>query len=58
MAAIQEEILNEFLRRLGKSDRLDDERVKTLRALFSAGGKLKANDLVAVYMAAGKDGAV
>lgn len=58
VAAIQEEILNEFLRRLGKSDRLDDERVKTLRALFSAGGKLKANDLVAVYMAAGKDGAV
>ena len=57
MASIQEDIRDEFLKRLGKSDRLDEERVKTLRALFRASGKLKADDLVAVYMEARKDGA-
>ena len=57
MAAIQEEILDEFFARLGKSDHLDEERAKVLRALFTAGGKLKADDLVAVYAVTRKDGA-
>ena len=58
VAAIQEEILNEFFRRLGKSDGFEEERAKALHALFSAGGKLKADDLVAAYVAAKKEGTV
>ncbi len=57
MAAIQQEILDEFFTRLGNSDHLDEERVKALRALFAAGGRLKADDLVAVYAVARKEGA-
>ena len=58
MAAIQEEILDVFFARLGKCDGLDEERVKALRALFRAGGKLKADDLVDVYVPAREDGSV
>ena len=58
MAAIQDEILDEFFKRVGKSNALDEERVKALRALFSAGGRLRADDLVTVYTAPRKDGAV
>ena len=58
MAAIQEEILENFFTSLRKTDGVDETLVKSLRALFKAGVKLKADDLVAAYEAAKKDGAV
>ena len=58
MAAIQEEILQGFLAKLGKIEGVDEELIKVFRALFRAEGKLKADDLVAAYEAAKKDGTV
>ena len=58
MATIQEEILDAFFAKLRESADIDEEGVEALRALFTAGGKLKAEDLVAVYLAANKDGAM
>ena len=58
MAAIQEEILQGFLAKLGKIEGVDEELIKAFRALFRAEGKLKADDLVAAYEAAKKDGTV
>ena len=58
MAAIQEEILDDFLTRLSKSKGIDEELIRALRALFSTDGKLKADDLVAIYEAARKESAV
>lgn len=51
MAEIRDEILEGFLTRLAKSERIDDALVKALRAVFRADGKLKADDLVAAYVA-------
>ena len=58
MAAIQEEILDDFFTRLSKSKGMEGKLVKPLRALFTAKRKLKADDLVAVYAAATKDSTV
>ena len=58
MAAIQEEILQGFLAKLGKIEGVDEELIKAFRALFRAEGKLKADDLVAAYEPAKKDGTV
>ena len=58
MAAIQEEILNSFLTRLRENQAVDEELVQALRALFKPGRKLKAHELVAVYVAARRDGTV
>ena len=55
MATIQEEILDDFLKRLAKDTIIDEDLVKTLRAIFEAEGKPKAQDLVAAYVAARKD---
>ena len=56
MSIIQEEILEDFLKELRKKD-VEDALVNALRALFDAGGKLKADALVAAYEAAKKDDA-
>ena len=58
MAAIQEEILDGFFTKLDKSEGVGEELVNALRALVRVGGKLKADVLVAAYLAAKKDGAV
>ena len=57
VAAIQKEIVDGFFTRLAKKD-IDEALVKAIRALFTASGKLKADDLAAAYVVAKKDGAV
>ena len=58
MPAIQEEIRDDFFTRLSKSKSIDEKMLKALRAIFTAEGKLKADHLVAMYVAARKDSAV
>ena len=57
MAPIQEDILDDFFEQLRNSASIDEEHVQALRALFSTGGKLKADALVAIYTEPRKDGA-
>jgi len=49
MASIQEEILEEFYRRLAKAEGITEVKVKRVRDLFSGGKKPKAPDLVKVF---------
>ena len=58
VTAIQKEIVDGFFTRLSKKEGIDEALVKALLALFTASGKLKADDLAAAYVAAKKDGAV
>ena len=55
MATIQEQILDDFFARLAKNTTIDEELLNTLRAIFAAGQKPKVEDLVAAYIASGKD---
>jgi hypothetical protein len=48
MATIQEEILDEFFRKLAETEGLTDAKVKKLRDLFSVGKKPKAADVIRV----------
>ena len=57
MSTIQEEILEDFLKELRKKE-VEDTLVNALRALFDAGGKLKAEPLVAAYETVKRDDAV
>ena len=49
MASIQEEILEEFYRRLAKADGFTEAKVKQIRDLFSGSKKPKADDLMKVF---------
>lgn len=49
MPTIQKEVLDSFYARLVESDEVDGVMVQKLRALFSSGKKLKADDFVAVF---------
>lgn len=48
MAKIQDDILDQFFIELEKTEGFTKERVDKLRALFTAGTKLKATDFVKV----------
>jgi len=56
MPSIQEEILEEFYRRLAKVDGFTEAKVKQLRNLFSGSKKPKAPDLVKVFSEDSKEG--
>ena len=49
MATIQEEILEEFYRRLEKADGFTEAKMKKVRDLFGGSKKPKAADLVTVF---------
>ena len=49
MATIQEEILEEFYRRLEKADGFTPAKMKQVRDLFSGSKKPKAADLMKVF---------
>lgn len=49
MASIQEEILEEFYRRLAKADGFTEAKMKQVRDLFSGSKKPKAADLMKVF---------
>lgn len=49
MASIQEDILEEFYKRLAKAEGFDDEKVKLVRDLFSGSKKPKAADVIKVF---------
>ena len=49
MASIQEEILEEFYRRLAKADGFTQAKMKQVRDLFSGSKKPKAADLMKVF---------
>jgi hypothetical protein len=55
MATIQEEILEEFYRRLEKAGGLTEAKMKQVRDLFSGSKKPKAADLMAVFSANPKE---
>jgi hypothetical protein len=48
MAIIQEEILDEFCRKLAETEGFTDTKVKKLHDLFSVGKKPKAADVIRV----------
>jgi hypothetical protein len=48
MATIQAEILDSFYAQLSKSGTVDEAMIGALRDLFQSGGKLKADDFVAI----------
>jgi hypothetical protein len=56
MAGIQEEILEEFFRRLAKAGGFTEAKVKQVRELFSGSKKPKAPDLVKVLSEDSKEG--
>ena len=49
MATIQEEILEEFYRRLEKAEGFTEAKMKQIRDLFGGSKKPKAADLVTVF---------
>jgi hypothetical protein len=49
MATIQEDILEEFYRRLEKADGFSQPKMKQVRDLFSGSKKPKAADLMKVF---------
>jgi hypothetical protein len=55
MASIQEEILEEFYRRLAKADGFTDAKIREIRDLFSGSKKPKATDLMKVFSQSSKD---
>jgi hypothetical protein len=48
MPTVQEDILNAFCAKLSKAASLDPARVEALRKMLNSGGKLKADDFVAL----------
>jgi len=55
MGTIQEDILEEFFKKLTESEEFDEERVKQLRELLAGQKKPKAPKLVAVLSADSKE---
>lgn len=55
MASIQEEILEEFYRRLAKGEGFTEAKVKQIRDLFSGNKKPKAADLMKVFSEGSKE---
>jgi hypothetical protein len=49
MATIQEEILEEFYRRLAKAEGFTEAKLKQVRNLFSGSKKPKAADVMKVF---------
>jgi hypothetical protein len=49
MASIQEEILEEFYRRLAKAEGFTEAKMKQIRNLFSSSKKPKAADVMKVF---------
>ena len=56
MAKVLNEILDSFYKKLLASDTVDEATMRELRALFSSGKKPKANDFVAIFEKAAKEG--
>jgi hypothetical protein len=46
MATIQEDILEEFYKRLAEAEGFTEEKVEQFRAVFSSGKKSKAVDVI------------
>jgi hypothetical protein len=55
MASFQEEILEEFYRRLAKAEGFTEAKVKQVRDLFSGSKKPKAADLIKVFSESSKE---
>ena len=55
MASIQEEILEEFYRRLAAAEGFTEAKVKQVRDLFSGSKKPKAPDLMKVFSERSKE---
>jgi len=55
MPRIQEEILEEFLRRLAKADGFTEGKVAQIRDLFSGAKKPKATDVIKVLSESSKE---
>ena len=56
MAKVLNQILDSFYDKLLESDTVDEATVNELRALFSSGKKPKANDFVAIFEDAAREG--
>ena len=56
MPTIQEEVLAGFLKKLRANADVDPKFVDELRVFLKSGSKLRADDLVAMYVAAKKVG--
>jgi hypothetical protein len=55
MATIQDDILEEFYKRLTKAEGFTEEKVKQVRELFSGHKKPKAIDLIKVFSESSKE---
>jgi len=55
MASIQEDILEEFYKRLAKAEGFTEEKVEQVRDLFSGRKKPKAADLIKVFSESSKE---
>ncbi len=56
MPTIQEEVVAGFLKKLGETANVDPKFIQNLRAVLKSDRRLRADDLVAMYVAAKKDG--
>lgn len=56
MPTIQEEVLADFLKSLREDSTVDPTFVEKLRSAIESGNRLRPDDLVAMYVAAKKDG--
>jgi len=50
MPTLQQQIAEKFLRKLSESEDVDDAKITQLRILFADSKKLKADDLVKVFV--------
>lgn len=55
MASIQEDILEEFYRRLVKAEGFTEAKVEQVRNLFSGSKKPKATDLIKAFSESSKE---
>jgi hypothetical protein len=49
MASLQEAVINKFLETLGDDETFDQSTTAKLEALLKADGKVKADDLTAIF---------
>lgn len=49
MASLQEAVTNKFLETLGGDETFDQFKTAKLEALLKAGGKIKVDDLTAIF---------
>lgn len=49
MASLQEAVTNKFLETLEGDDAFDQSKTAKLEALLNAGGKIKVDDLMAIF---------